>query len=270
MFVDFNQNAPHKTVFGAWCVRAGPGAQVSTPFAWDELAHIHPDELTMATVPTAARGAGDPWATIDDEPQSIEPLVERYERDLAAGIPDAPWPPVYPKMPDEAPRVDPSRARKPGGVAVSEAALREAEREAILEAAPFAVGVALALTALAVVSAQADWRLFDNVGWWLWAVTAGAWGLLALVLLMGLSTAVGRRDVRRRLVQTLLALAVLLSVVQTALLVASLVNASDVRVTGPQLLQSGATLWFSNVVAFGLAFWTMDAGGPVRRAVAQS
>ena len=153
---------------------------------------------------------------------------------------------------------------------MSEAALREAEREAILEAAPFAVGVALALTALAVVSAQADWRLFDNVGWWLWAVTAGAWGLLALVLLMGLSTAVGRRDVRRRLVQTLLALAVLLSVVQTALLVASLVNASDVRVTGPQLLQSGATLWFSNVVAFGLAFWTMDAGGPVRRAVAQT
>ena len=31
IFVDFNQNAPHKTVFGAWCVRARPGAQVSTP-----------------------------------------------------------------------------------------------------------------------------------------------------------------------------------------------------------------------------------------------
>jgi hypothetical protein len=47
------------------------------------------------------------------------------------------------------------------------------------------------------------------------------------------------------------------------------VNASDVRVTGPQLLQSGATPWFSNVVAFGLAFWEMDAGGPVRRAGAR-
>jgi len=153
---------------------------------------------------------------------------------------------------------------------MSEAALREAEREAILEAAPFAVGVVLALTALAVVSAHAGWELLDNLGWWLWAVTAGAWGLLALVLLMGLSTTLGRRDVRRRLVQTLLAVAVLLSVVQTALLVASLVNATDVRVTGPQLLQSGATIWFSNVVAFGLAFWTMDAGGPVRRAMAQT
>ena len=26
IFIDFNQNAPHKTVFGAWCVRARPGA----------------------------------------------------------------------------------------------------------------------------------------------------------------------------------------------------------------------------------------------------
>ena len=33
VFVDFNQNAPHKTVFGAWCVRPRVGAQVSTPIA---------------------------------------------------------------------------------------------------------------------------------------------------------------------------------------------------------------------------------------------
>src|SRR5206468_10968726 len=51
VFIDFNQNAPHKTVFGAWSVRARPGAQVSTPFSWDELDAIEPDELTMATVP---------------------------------------------------------------------------------------------------------------------------------------------------------------------------------------------------------------------------
>ena len=113
MFVDFNQNAPHKTVFGAWCVRARAGAQVSTPFAWDELEAIEPDALTIRTVPERVERLGDPWAAIDDEAQSIEPLVERYRADLAAGIPDAPWPPVYPKMPDEAPRVAPSRARKP-------------------------------------------------------------------------------------------------------------------------------------------------------------
>jgi DNA ligase D len=113
VFIDFNQNAPHKTVFGAWCVRARVGAQVSTPFAWDELAAIVPDELSIRTVPGRLEDLGDPWAAIDDAPQSIEPLLERYRADLAAGIPDNPWPPVYPKMPDEAPRVAPSRARKP-------------------------------------------------------------------------------------------------------------------------------------------------------------
>ena len=113
VFVDFNQNAPHKTVFGAWCVRSRVGAQVSTPFSWDELPDIHPDELSMRTVPDRVAANGDPWSTIDDQSATIEPLVERYRADLAAGIPDAPWPPVYPKMPDEAPRVAPSRARKP-------------------------------------------------------------------------------------------------------------------------------------------------------------
>lgn len=112
VFVDFNQNAPHKTVFGAWCVRQRAEAQVSTPFAWDELDTIAPDELTMTTVIDRLVDLGDPWAAIDDAPASIGPLVERYERDLTAGVPDAPWPPVYPKMPDEAPRVQPSRARK--------------------------------------------------------------------------------------------------------------------------------------------------------------
>jgi len=111
VFIDFNQNAPHKTVFGAWCVRARPGAQVSTPFHWDELPGIDPNELTVAVVPQRVADTGDPWDAMNDAPQSIEPLVERYRRDLASGIPDAPWPPVYPKMPDEATRVNPSRAK---------------------------------------------------------------------------------------------------------------------------------------------------------------
>jgi DNA ligase D len=112
VFVDFNQNAPHKTVFGAWSVRARPGAQVSAPLTWDELDAIHPDELTIATVPARLAERGDPWAGMSDSPQSLEPLLELHERDRAAGLLDAPWPPVYPKQPDEPPRVAPSRARK--------------------------------------------------------------------------------------------------------------------------------------------------------------
>ncbi|MDQ3147253.1 MAG: non-homologous end-joining DNA ligase [Actinomycetota bacterium] len=112
VFVDFNQNAPHKTVFGAWSVRARPGAQVSTPLTWDEVQELHPDDLTVATVPALVERRGDPWARADEEPQSLEPLLALYQRDRAAGMLDAPWPPVYPKQPDEPPRVAPSRARK--------------------------------------------------------------------------------------------------------------------------------------------------------------
>jgi DNA ligase D len=112
IFVDYNQNAPHKTVFGAWSVRARPGAQVSAPLDWDELDDVDPDELTLASVPPRVARDGDPWAAIDDAPQSLEPLLALAERDRANGLLDAPWPPVYPKQPGEPPRVAPSRARR--------------------------------------------------------------------------------------------------------------------------------------------------------------
>ncbi|HVC05758.1 MAG TPA: non-homologous end-joining DNA ligase [Candidatus Acidoferrales bacterium] len=113
VFVDFNQNAPHKTIFGAWSVRARPGAQVSTPFAWDELDGIDPNALTIATVPPRVGRDGDPWLAMSAAPQSLESVYALHERDTAAGLVDAPWPPQYPKMPGEPSRVAPSRARKP-------------------------------------------------------------------------------------------------------------------------------------------------------------
>jgi DNA ligase D len=112
VFVDFNQNAPHKTVFGAWCVRARPGAQVSTPLRWDEIDSVHPDELSIATIPARLAAVDDPWADMNDNPQSLEPLLAMHERDHANGLMDAPWPPVYPKQPGEPPRVSQSRAKK--------------------------------------------------------------------------------------------------------------------------------------------------------------
>jgi DNA ligase D len=112
VFVDYNQNAPHKTVFGAWSVRARAGAQVSAPLRWDEVDVLRPDELTIASMPGRLAAEGDPWEAIGERPQSLEPLLELHRRDRAAGLMDAPWPPVYPKQPDEPPRVAPSRARK--------------------------------------------------------------------------------------------------------------------------------------------------------------
>jgi len=112
IFLDYNQNAPHKTVFGAWGVRARAGGQVSAPLRWEEVFELHPDELTLATVADRLGRVGDPWKDIDEAPQSLEPMLAMHERDRANGLRDAPWPPVDPKMPDEPPRVAPSRARK--------------------------------------------------------------------------------------------------------------------------------------------------------------
>lgn len=112
VFVDFNQNAPHKTVFGPWSVRPRADAQVSTPIRWEEVDAIQPDDLTIATVPERLRRHGDPWSAMWDHPQSLEPLLELVARDQAAGLHDAPWPPEYPKGADEPTRVAPSRARK--------------------------------------------------------------------------------------------------------------------------------------------------------------
>ena len=112
VFVDFNQNAPHKTVFGAWSVRARPGAQVSAPVAWAEIDDIHPDQFTVASLPARLASVGDPWLGMAGQPQSLEPLLAMSERDRERGLPDAPWPPVYPKQPGEPPRVAPSRAKK--------------------------------------------------------------------------------------------------------------------------------------------------------------
>lgn len=113
VFIDFNQNAPHKTVFGAWCVRPRVGAQVSCPIRWDEVEAVDPESLTIVTVPDKVERDGDPWASMYDEPQDITDLVARWWRDLDAGILDEPWPPQYPKQPHEPPRVSPSRAAAP-------------------------------------------------------------------------------------------------------------------------------------------------------------
>jgi DNA ligase D len=113
IFIDFNQNAPHKTVFAPWSARALDHAPVSFPFPWELLPTLHPHDMTIATVPTWVAEHGDPWERMNDHPQPMEPLLAMVRDDQAAGLEDAPWPPVYPKMAGEPTRVAPSRAKKP-------------------------------------------------------------------------------------------------------------------------------------------------------------
>lgn len=112
VFVDFNQNAPHKTVFGTWSVRARVGGQVSAPIYWEEVPTVVADDLTLNSVPARVEADGNPWGAMNDTPQDLTPLLEMSAVDMASGLMDAPWPPVYPKQPNEPPRVAPSRAKK--------------------------------------------------------------------------------------------------------------------------------------------------------------
>ncbi len=112
IFIDYNQNAPHKTVFAPWSVRALDHAPVSVPFPWALLPTLRPHDMTIATVPGWVDQHGDAWESMNDHPQPLEPLLTLVQRDQSAGLEDAPWPPQYPKMEGEPTRVQPSRAKK--------------------------------------------------------------------------------------------------------------------------------------------------------------
>lgn len=112
IFVDFNQANRDRTMAGAYSPRALAHAPVSCPLEWDELPNADPTAFTIATVPARLTSVGDPWATMHSDPGTIEQLLGWWERDLAAGLGELPFPPEYPKMPGEPSRVQPSRARK--------------------------------------------------------------------------------------------------------------------------------------------------------------
>jgi DNA ligase D len=111
IFVDYNQNARDRTIASAYSVRPKPGAPVSAPVSWDELAGVAPEDFSVETMPARFADIGDPHAAIDDAAHSLQPLLDMYERDESEGEGDMPYPPDYPKMPGEPKRVQPSRDR---------------------------------------------------------------------------------------------------------------------------------------------------------------
>src|SRR4030095_12348865 len=111
VFLDYNQNAKDRTTCSAYSVRPLPDARVSTPLQWDEVADCDPADFTVLTVPQRFAKLGDPHAEMDAHAGSLEKLLELADRDEAAGLSDAPWPPHFQKMPGEGSRVAPSRAR---------------------------------------------------------------------------------------------------------------------------------------------------------------
>ena len=110
IFVDYNQNARDRTIASAYSVRGKPHGPVSAPVTWAELPDVEMDDFTIATMPARFADLGDLHAGIDDAVWSIEPLLEWADRDERDhGLGDMPYPPNFPKMEGEPPRVQPSR-----------------------------------------------------------------------------------------------------------------------------------------------------------------
>ncbi|HXH89172.1 MAG TPA: non-homologous end-joining DNA ligase [Gaiellaceae bacterium] len=112
VFIDYNQNARDRTIASAYSVRGRTDATVSAPVGWDELPDVETEDFTLATMPARFAKLGDVQATIDDTISPLEVLLEWVEREEASGEGEAPYPPNFPKMPGEPPRVQPSRRKK--------------------------------------------------------------------------------------------------------------------------------------------------------------
>jgi bifunctional non-homologous end joining protein LigD len=110
VFIDYNQNAKDRTIASAYSVRPTDDATVSAPLSWKEAASCEPGDFTLASMPKRFRQIGDRHAGIDEQPGSIEPLLELFEKQ---GLGDAPWPPHYRKQKGEPARVQPSKRKLP-------------------------------------------------------------------------------------------------------------------------------------------------------------
>lgn len=74
--------------------------------SWARLAEVKdPRDFNLMTIPDYLSD-GDPWADLEAEAHSLEPLLHLWES-LPGG--ELNWPPDYPKQPGEPPRVQPSK-----------------------------------------------------------------------------------------------------------------------------------------------------------------
>ena len=131
-------------------------------------------------------------------------------------------------------------------------ATREEPRVQVTGAVLIAIGLMLALPT----------RVANHPRW----VLPG----LAVLLLIGVFVAKSGRVQRRSRVLRIasLSLIAVMSVSNAASagrLVVDLVRAAGIRDPG-QLLLTGAAIWLTNVIVFGLWYWELDRGGPVERA----
>lgn len=111
VFIDFNQNAQDRLMAAPYSLRAKMDATVSMPIRWSDVPDVDPQAFTVRTVPALVASGQDPWGD-DPAPVDLSDAIARWDAQVDAGLPELPYPPDFPKMPGEPPRVQPSRAAK--------------------------------------------------------------------------------------------------------------------------------------------------------------
>jgi hypothetical protein len=129
-------------------------------------------------------------------------------------------------------------------------------REARIEASVFALAACGLLALLGLVSMAESWELAGVPGW-IWLVLAAPPVLLVVALAL---------DAPRGVDVTVTLVVVAANLGGLGLLITSLVSEDSRDLSGGQLLMSGAIVWLTNAIVFGLLYWSVDAGGPRARA----
>ena len=76
IFMDYNMNVRGKTLNVAYSPRGAPGAPVSMPLTWEELAGAHPLDFRITNAAERLAETGDRWREALDRKQSLEQALE--------------------------------------------------------------------------------------------------------------------------------------------------------------------------------------------------
>src|SRR4029453_9137617 len=72
IFMDYNMNVRGKTLNVAYSPRGEPGAPVSMPLTWEELAKAHPLDFRITNAAARLAETGDRWSDALVAKQSLE------------------------------------------------------------------------------------------------------------------------------------------------------------------------------------------------------
>lgn len=87
VYIDHNMNRAGANIAAVYSVRPEPGAPVSTPLTWDEVAagRVRPSDFTIATIHARLGTVGDLFEGLLTEPVDLRPAMEA----LGLPVPDA-------------------------------------------------------------------------------------------------------------------------------------------------------------------------------------